>query len=336
MSATAAAILKAFRIAAAILQDIFENSGENIFKIIGGVVGIIMLLLFFIAPVVVFERVPVATHEQALWYYGAARAVSESTASPCHDGVYIDWQEVIAIDAFRYRQDFRKSSAKAALELAQKFVEPVGNCTHCTGSGEDQTCSTYTVYRLRSIEEVMADLGLSKEEQETVVSKYRAVDYNFLIGFKPDAAADYGVLYSGKLVWPLPGYHHISNPYGMRVHPILGTQHMHYGIDVPAPAHTEVVVTAEGKIKSVAWSDAVGWTIVIDHGEDEYGSRITTRYFHMMNAKVKTGQTVRAGQVIGEVGDAANTGYLSTGPHLHFEILVDGVNQDPAEYFTRK
>lgn len=196
-------------------------------------------------------------------------------------------------------------------------------------------CTSYTTYRLKTIDEVMDGFGMSQKEQKDV-EKYLAIRYDFLIGFRSQIEVEYDALYSGELTWPISGYHSISSPYGMRIHPIYGTQRMHYGIDIPAPAHTNVVVASDGRVRSIIWSDAVGWTIVIDHGEDEKGRRITTRYLHMMNTKVRVGQTVQAGQIICEVGDSANMGYLSTGSHLHFEVMVDGVNQDPAVFFNKR
>ena len=197
-------------------------------------------------------------------------------------------------------------------------------------------CTSYTTYRLKSIDEVMAALGMSDKEQAMVKEKYLAIRYDFLIGFNSvSEVGGYYALFSGDLTWPVSGHHFISSPYGMRIHPTLGTLRMHYGIDIPAPAYTNVVAAAGGKVQSVQWSDAVGWTIVIDHGEDESGRRIVTRYLHMMNAKVNAGQEVQAGQVICEVGDEVNMGYLSTGSHLHLEVMADGVNHDPAIFFHR-
>lgn len=197
-------------------------------------------------------------------------------------------------------------------------------------------CTSYTTYRLLDIEEVISNLGMEEEEKADVVEKYCVIDFNFLIGFDPVIVADYDALYSGELAWPLSGYHSISSPYGMRIHPRTGVRKMHYGIDIPAPIGTIITAPADAKVLSVRWSDAVGWTITLDHGEDENGKRITTNFQHNMNVKVRAGQIIQAGQALCEIGDAANQGYSSTGPHLHFEVLVDGVNQDPAGFFSKK
>lgn len=87
---------------------------------------VLLICLFFSGPVVIHERVPMATPEQALWYFNSAKGVSNRTKSPCHDGVTVNWQQVIAIDAVRLDQDFSKTSNSRAEDLAGKFVEKVG------------------------------------------------------------------------------------------------------------------------------------------------------------------------------------------------------------------
>jgi murein DD-endopeptidase MepM/ murein hydrolase activator NlpD len=178
----------------------------------------------------------------------------------------------------------------------------------------------------------MAKLGMNTKEQTAVKEKYLIVDYDFLIGFK-SIAGDYNQLYSGEFLWPVPTCNSVSSPYGMRLHPTLKTQRMHYGIDIPAPEGTQIIAPSDGMIMSYTPNDAVGWTMVIDHGTNEQGQRIETRYCHLLNKTVNVGQIVREGSPIARVG---NTGYLSTGPHLHFEVYIDGVTVDPAEFFTKE
>lgn len=331
-------LLKTVQIILAVLRDTIQSDGKNLAYIVVGIITLFFsLLMFIILPVVIHERVPVAiTQQQAVWYYNAAKIVSDSTASPYDDGVYIDWQDVIAIDAVRYKQNFKKSSAKKARKLAEMFIEQTGTCKKCSGEGKNKNCNSYPLYRLRDIEEVMNSLHMSKADQSKVLSQYRVIDFNFLIGFEPTEVGDCGVLYSGDLTWPVPGHHQISSPFGMRKHPITGRTSMHYGIDIPAEAGTKIVAANDGRVKSVEWSDAVGWTITIDHGTDKTGKRLITRYLHCMDIQVRPGGIVSNGQPIGYVGNTDNMGYLSTGPHLHFETLIDYVNKDPANFFCQK
>jgi hypothetical protein len=87
---------------------------------------VMLLCLFFSGPVVIHERVPMVTTEQARLYFNAAKEVSDSTKSPCHDGVTVNWQQVIAVDAVRLKQDFRKTDKTRALDLAGLFIEQTG------------------------------------------------------------------------------------------------------------------------------------------------------------------------------------------------------------------
>jgi|LSQX01.2.fsa_nt_gb D-alanyl-lipoteichoic acid acyltransferase DltB (MBOAT superfamily) len=126
------AALRAVQVIAAVLRDLIENDGKTLATIAVGVISVfIALLIMVIIPVVIHERVPVCTtKEQAVWYWQAAKSVTEMTQSPCDPGVYVDWQNVIAIDAVRLKQNFNKSSLERAYELALRFVEETGTCTH--------------------------------------------------------------------------------------------------------------------------------------------------------------------------------------------------------------
>jgi murein DD-endopeptidase MepM/ murein hydrolase activator NlpD len=109
-----------------------------------------------------------------------------------------------------------------------------------------------------------------------------------------------------------------------RFHPILKTWRQHEGIDFIAPQGTKIFASADGVVKSVRYSSSFGKVIVIDHG---YG--ISSLYAHLLKFNVKKGTKVKRGQVIGSVG---NTG-LSAGPHLHYEVHVNGKEVDPTSYF---
>ncbi|SMO73101.1 Peptidase family M23 [Saccharicrinis carchari] len=111
-----------------------------------------------------------------------------------------------------------------------------------------------------------------------------------------------------------------------RFHPILNRWRPHKGIDLVANTGTDIYASADGRVKSVRYSDSFGKMVKIDHG---YG--LVSLYAHMNSQKVKVGDHVKRGQVIGEVG---STG-LSAGPHLHYEIHLHGVEVDPVKYFFK-
>lgn len=122
---------------------------------------------------------------------------------------------------------------------------------------------------------------------------------------------------------PLRHNHAVSSGFGYRDDPFTGERAFHYGMDLNAPEGTPVYATAGGKITTVETKRDYGLTVVIDHGDG-----VETRYAHLAGSDRKKGDTVVRGDVIGELG---NTG-RSTGPHVHYEVRIDGVAQDPRDY----
>jgi murein DD-endopeptidase MepM/ murein hydrolase activator NlpD len=114
-----------------------------------------------------------------------------------------------------------------------------------------------------------------------------------------------------------------SNFSNIRYHPILAENRPHEGLDITAPYGTTIVAPAAGRIAKVGWENGYGLVVEIDHG---YG--IVTRYAHMSRTAVASGQPVRRGDRLGFVG---TTG-LATGPHLHYEVIVDGRPTDPLRF----
>lgn len=123
-------------------------------------------------------------------------------------------------------------------------------------------------------------------------------------------------------IYPTEGY--LSSTFSTsRWHPILDRPRPHRGIDIVASVGTPVVASANGRVASAGLRGDYGLLVEIDHGHG-----VSTRYAHLSRATVKVGQTIERGQQIGAVG---TTG-LSVGPHLHYEVLVNGRHSNPRRY----
>lgn len=119
-----------------------------------------------------------------------------------------------------------------------------------------------------------------------------------------------------------PGNAFINSGFGMRVSPFSGTLRIHEGVDYALPIGTQVFSTGAGKIIEVKRHKTYGLMIDVEHSD-----RVVTRYAHLSGVSVKKGQMVCRGQAIGFVGTSGH----STGPHLHYEVRIDGKAQNPSK-----
>ena len=129
----------------------------------------------------------------------------------------------------------------------------------------------------------------------------------------------------GPFTWPCPGYQYITYTFGYRYHPVTGVWKFHTGIDISAPYGADIVAAASGKVILSQWYQGYGNCVMVDHG-----SGIVTLYGHAQTLCVSQGQEVSRGQLLAKVG---STGW-STGPHLHFEVRINGEYVDPLQYFN--
>jgi len=129
--------------------------------------------------------------------------------------------------------------------------------------------------------------------------------------------------YNGQFCWPAPSYSYISSEFGYRTHPVYGTKKYHSGMDMAAPGGSSILAAADGVVTLARWNGGYGNCVVIDHG-----GGLSTLYGHAQKLLVSSGQKVTKGQTIALVG---TTG-VSTGNHLHFEVLNNGKVTDPRAY----
>ena len=131
---------------------------------------------------------------------------------------------------------------------------------------------------------------------------------------------------TGSYIWPIPSSRLITSLFGNRIHPVSGTEKFHKGVDINASVGAPIVAADGGTVVTVG-NDPAGYGIYVSLYHS--GGR-STLYAHMSSAAVSAGQTVSQGQVIGYAGSSG----VSTGPHLHFEIAVDGALHNPLSYFS--
>jgi murein DD-endopeptidase MepM/ murein hydrolase activator NlpD len=122
---------------------------------------------------------------------------------------------------------------------------------------------------------------------------------------------------------PVEGELDESSGFGVRSDPFLGRPAMHTGIDFRGDSGDPVHATAAGTVVEAGWSGGYGRMIEIDHGNG-----LSTRYGHLSKIDVKVGQSIKIGQVIGEIGSTGR----STGPHLHYETRIDGDAVNPQKF----
>jgi murein DD-endopeptidase MepM/ murein hydrolase activator NlpD len=122
-------------------------------------------------------------------------------------------------------------------------------------------------------------------------------------------------------IWPVHGW--VTSGFGFRIDPFTGLTQMHEGLDISNRIGTPVIATADGIVSDTGRDSSHGNVLVISHG---FG--MTTRYLHLNKVFVRAGQKVKRGDKIAEVGMTGR----STGPHLHYEVRVNGIPVNPVRY----
>ena len=177
------------------------------------------------------------------------------------------------------------------------------------------------------IVDLEAQLETDRAAYEEQLAKEEALEseiQNMIAELERQEAAN-SITSTGTYIWPLPGYSP-GSAYGWRIHPIWGDMRFHAGEDIGAPTGTPILAADSG-IATVIPDNGNGYGnyIMINHG----GGRVTL-YAHMSGFAVSNGASGTQGQTIGYVGSTGN----STGPHLHFEVRVNGATTDPKSYFN--
>ncbi len=155
-------------------------------------------------------------------------------------------------------------------------------------------------------------------EQLSTQSKLESIRQKELLELVQDKQQ---ILASTPSIWPTQGW--ISSEFGYRISPFTGQREFHKGLDISGPEGTPIIAPAEGVAIFTGKNGAYGLSLVLDHGNG-----ITTRYAHLLKIVIKKGEKVKRGEIIAYMG---NTG-RSTGPHLHYEVRLNGVPVNPLRY----
>ncbi|HOA20854.1 MAG TPA: peptidoglycan DD-metalloendopeptidase family protein [Sedimentibacter sp.] len=172
----------------------------------------------------------------------------------------------------------------------------------------------YMVSLQDNIEEILRQEAAmeeqSKQIERDILAAQRAVEYA-----------------GGELLYPLPGYYRITSPYGGRSHPITGVWSNHGGTDIWAPYGTNILSSNDGVVIFAGYHYSYGNYIIVDHG-----GGIATLYAHCSKLLAWEGQAVTKGEAIAQIGSTGE----STGNHLHYEVRVNGVRQNPMDYLKAR
>jgi len=180
------------------------------------------------------------------------------------------------------------------------------------------------IYKRYQIEGDIEECDILAAEVINLGKVYRALRYSDQTGYIGYYTPTGVSLQKMPLIRAPVQYTRISSPFGTRIHPILGRYNFHTGTDYAAPTGTPIIAAADATVKFVGRKGGYGKTIVLEHNK-----RVRTLYAHLYKfAEVlRAEQAVFQGQIIGYVGQSGR----ATGPHLHYEIQLDGTPQDPQQ-----
>lgn len=223
--------------------------------------------------------------------------------------------DVIVIDEGKKRliQDtfWKMHEIRAEVEEVTATPEPTGD------EPDPEPVTEYILHITVSSKSVdaLADLYRFTQDQRDILHQLLSEE------MRPSLLALCGgiAVADGELCWPLPGHTYISCHFG-EVDAFGNAGHR--GTDIPAPEGTPILAAHSGTVLVSGWNDSYGNQVLLDNG-----AGLSTRYAHMTQIAVTAGEAVTAGQVIGYVGSTGD----STGNHLHFEVMQNGVRVNPMD-----
>jgi len=267
----------------------------------------------------------------------------------------INWKDVLAIYAVKTTTSTEEAMEvvtldEKKLELLREIVNDMNTMTGIvtpklvaettvTTDAEGNPVKTTTYVTKKVLTVVIAQLNANQtaeiykfdDEQKSQLAELMSEEYDplwiELIGSNGDIVIGEGSWQGTDMfTWPLAVDGTITSRFGTRKDPISGEIKTHGGTDIAAATGTSILAAADGTVISATWHNSYGYYVKIKHN-DTY----STLYAHCSALLVSEGQQVKQGQVIAQVG---STGY-STGPHLHFEVIQNGVRVDALKYYAQ-
>ncbi len=219
-------------------------------------------------------------------------------------------------EAYKAELDAKKAELEAEVELLKAEIAEAGQMIADLQKDIDAYTAEYNQMEAneRAVQAQIDELTRQMQEEERRRQEEAAAN---------NTTPPTNPAVTGSYQWPATSTY-ITSKYGNRVHPIFGTKKFHSGVDVGAGAGTNVTAADGGTVSVATYSSSYGNYVMIYHADGT-----STLYAHMSALAVSQGQTVNKGDVLGYVGD---TGWAN-GPHLHFEVRVNGSTTDPLAYF---
>lgn len=309
------------------MEDSYLIKDDRLIKYFFGflILFFFLLFIFLIAPVYLYKTVPMAAPSQVKIYMDAAKKAGEGK-------VDLDWKDVISVDAALLDQNFDNTSFDRVEKLSERFIEEKTieeeeeYINPITGQKEIRKVEK-VIYEKKSINSLISEFineGLLKEEHREDILNYRSYDLDSLVDVGNDMPDGWSPI-EKDFLWPIPGCFIITSKFGPRIDPVEGIDGFHTGVDIGAPFNSPIHAAKDGVVITAKLSGNAGNAVVINH---EDGTQ--TRYYHMNKILVKKGQKVSKGDIIGLEGSTGK----STGPHLHFEIRINGKVVDPLMFFN--
>ncbi len=192
---------------------------------------------------------------------------------------------------------------------------------------EKKNVAKVMAQRENELSEIKSNLSEAQNEAEMLEAEIQAQE-EVISEIKRIMAenANKGEAYNGTFLWPVPASKRVTSDFGLRESPTAGASSNHKGIDIGAASGSDIVAVAPGKVIISRYSSSAGYYITIDHGGGLYSV-----YMHCSSLLASVGDVVTSGQVIAKVG---STG-ISTGPHLHFGVSLNGSYVSPWGYLAR-